>query len=69
MATTAIVTQVNPAENKNESPQFYSIEKIDFPCFSRTEVDSWQFQCEHYFELEGTLEGAKLKVAMIQLEG
>lgn len=43
----------NHTDNR-ESKHRYRIGRLDFPRFSGMDVASWIFQCEHYFEVDGT---------------
>lgn len=52
-----------------ENRHLYRIERLDFRRFSGVDMESWIFQCEHYFEVDITPEDAKLKVVVIHLDG
>ena len=43
--------------------------KVDFPCFSRNDLNGWLFRCQHFFEIDQTPEEMKVKLAAINLEG
>lgn len=54
-----------PRDNRHH----YRVGRIDFPRFTGTDISSWLFQCEHYFEVNETPEATKLKIVIIHLEG
>lgn len=42
--------------------------RLDFPKFTRDDVESWIAKCERFFSLDGTQEGDKVSVASIALD-
>nr|GEY35889.1 hypothetical protein [Tanacetum cinerariifolium] len=42
---------------------------IDFPMFSGDDVEGWVYHCEHFFAMDETPEGMKLRYAVVHLEG
>lgn len=52
-----------------EPRHVYRVGKIDFPRFTNNDVSSCLYQVEHYFEIDGTPEEAKLKLTAIHLQG
>lgn len=47
----------------------YCLGRIEFPRFSGSNIASWFYQVEHYFEIDRISDDAKLKVAVIHLKG
>nr|GEW10568.1 hypothetical protein [Tanacetum cinerariifolium] len=45
------------------------IGKIDFPMFSGDDVEGWVYHCEHFFAMDETPKGMKLRYAVVHLEG
>nr|CAD1821649.1 unnamed protein product [Ananas comosus var. bracteatus] len=43
--------------------------KIEFPRFDGEDLKGWMYRCEQFFEIDGTAEDAKVKLAAIHLEG
>ncbi|XP_020105551.1 uncharacterized protein LOC109722075 [Ananas comosus] len=43
--------------------------KIEFPRFDGEDLKGWLFRCEQFFEVDGTSEEAKVRLAAIHLEG
>lgn len=41
---------------------------MDFPRFQRTNITAWIQQCERYFELDGTLDNWKARIASVNLD-
>ena len=42
--------------------------KVEFPCFMGNDLQNWFYRCENFFDLAGTLEDAKVKIAIIHLD-
>ncbi|KAJ0828504.1 hypothetical protein HanRHA438_Chr17g0837961 [Helianthus annuus] len=42
--------------------------KIEFPKFGGTNVEGWLCRVEHYFAVDGTPKGLKVKCVIIHLE-
>lgn len=43
--------------------------KVEFPRFNGTDFANWLYHWKRFFEFENTLEDAKLRLVVIQLEG
>ena len=43
--------------------------KVDFPHFNGDDLNGWLYRCQQFFEVDGTPEEAKVKLAAINLEG
>nr|CAD1823577.1 unnamed protein product [Ananas comosus var. bracteatus] len=42
--------------------------KVEFPRFNGMDLKGWVYRCEQFFEIDGTEEDAKVKLATIHLE-
>nr|CAD1842592.1 unnamed protein product [Ananas comosus var. bracteatus] len=59
-----------PGGNNPIKSQFLSrFTKVEFPRFDGMNLKGWVYRCEQFFEIDGTEEGAKVKLATIHLEG
>nr|GEX42047.1 hypothetical protein [Tanacetum cinerariifolium] len=57
----------NGADSRNN--RSLRIGKIDFPKFSGDDVEGWVYRCEHFFAMDETPEGMKLRYAVVHYEG
>ena len=46
----------------------YNYTKMEFPKFSPEDVRAWILKCERFFELDGTPDDAKVKIASLHLD-
>lgn len=63
----AEVTETHPEPLSNRDRKHHS--RVDFLKFDGSDLADWIFRSEHYFEIDETPEEAKLKIAIIHLEG
>nr|GEX82296.1 hypothetical protein [Tanacetum cinerariifolium] len=57
----------NGADSRNNKS--LRIGKIDFPKFSGDDVEGWDYRCDHFFAMDETPEGMKLRYVVVHLEG
>nr|GEY57957.1 hypothetical protein [Tanacetum cinerariifolium] len=57
----------NRADSSNN--RSLRIGKIDFSKFSGDDVEGWVYRCEHFFAMDETPEGMKLRYVVVHLEG
>ncbi|XP_020080220.1 uncharacterized protein LOC109703897 [Ananas comosus] len=61
--------QRSEGNNAPRSQIFPRFTKIEFPRFDGEDLKGWLYRCEQFFEIDGTAEDAKVKLATIHLEG
>nr|GEX19165.1 putative mitochondrial protein [Tanacetum cinerariifolium] len=57
----------NGADSRNN--RSLRIGKIEFPKFLGDDVEGWVYRCEHFFAMDETPEGMKLRCAVVYLNG
>ena len=65
----ATTTESGGSNFNNGNLSFSRLSKVDFPRFDGVDVQGWVYRCEQFFEVEGTPDSLKVKVASIQLTG
>nr|CAD1833858.1 unnamed protein product [Ananas comosus var. bracteatus] len=61
-------TMIKDATSRKSNP-FRRLTKLEFPRFNGEELKGWLYRCEQFFEIDGTPEDSKVKIAAIHLEG
>lgn len=57
-------------DNNNKFTSYAArITKVDFPKFDGTDLRSWLFKCNQFFQLDETTDAQKVRLAAIHLEG
>jgi len=64
-----IATEFSSNSSNNGNLSFSRLSKIDFPRFDGEDVQGWIYKCEQFFEVKGTNDNVKVRIASIQLNG
>ena len=55
--------------NRPHHPYSTRLTRIEFPKFDGTDLKSWLYRCNQFFEFDGVMEEGKVRLAAIHMEG